>query len=192
MRKNWIPLALVFACLFALPYTAAAQARQPRVEVFGGYAMLRPDFGKYNAQLNNVMGWGLSVNNNVYRGFGLTVDSAGFYRKIQTTSSHTKASAYSFMAGPTVSFRTQKVTPFIHVLAGVGILSGRETSFTSNKRFSDHAFAGAIGGGLDVPVGRHVAIRAIEADYFPVHHESGGNFHNIRWRSGIVFGFGGN
>jgi hypothetical protein len=138
---------------------------------------------------NTVMGWGASITNNLSRNVGITFDSGGFYRREYAGSAQSNARAYTVMAGPTISFPTEKASPFIHVLVGVGILTA--TGSSPSRNFSEHAIAGAAGGGVDVPVARSVSIRLIEVDYFPVHHATGRNFSNIRWRSGVVLRIGG-
>jgi hypothetical protein len=191
-KSNWFVTCLLLLAAIALPREAAAQTRNPHLELFAGYAIMRPDAREFSPLLNNVMGWGFSATPNVYRSLGITIDAGGFYRKIDTSTSHTTASAYSLMAGPTLSFRHSKVTPYVHVLAGFGLLTGRETTAVDSDTFREHAFVGAAGGGLDIPVGGYVSIRVIEADYFPAVHKSGGTFNNIRWRSGVVFRIGRN
>jgi hypothetical protein len=190
IRSNWTVPALALGLLLVGSATAAAQTRSSRVDLFAGYSMMHLDTKGLTTQANNVMGWGASVTNNVWNHFGITFDAGGFYRKVDAGTTQSDASAYSVMAGPTVSFANgSKVSPFIHALAGAGFLTVNGSS--PSRNFSEHAFVGAAGGGLDVPVGRSVSIRVVEADYFPVHHATGGNFQNIRWRSGIVFNLGG-
>jgi hypothetical protein len=189
IRSTWMVLCL--ALIFPLMISAdlEAQTHSSRVDLFAGYSMMHIDAKGLTTEANNVMGWGASVTNNISKNVGITFDAAGFYRNIDAGTAHSTASAYSMMAGPTISFPTKKVSPFVHVLAGAGFLTVSGSS--SSRNFSEHAVAGAAGGGLDVPAGHFVSIRVVEADYFPVHHASAGNFKNIRWRSGVVFRLGG-
>jgi hypothetical protein len=54
---------------------------------------------------------------------------------------------------------------------------------------SGSGFALMIGGGVDVKVRRHWAIRAIQADWFLVHGSGGTSNENIRISIGAVYRF---
>jgi len=74
---------------------------------------------------------------------GVTADFSGYYPSgcCGTNSVHT------YLFGPQVSFRLQRVTPFVHFLMG-----GAHISFSAPGAFvlsSDKAFLYAFGGGID-------------------------------------------
>jgi hypothetical protein len=58
---------------------------------------------------------------------------------------------------------------------------------------SSNSFALVLGGGLDLKVTRHFAVRAGQFDYQLVNSSANGHGHqnDFRFSSGIVFGFGG-
>jgi hypothetical protein len=58
---------------------------------------------------------------------------------------------------------------------------------------SKFAFATAAGGGIDVRVSRHFAVRPVQAEYFLTKFRDGANNrqNNFRYSAGIVFRFGG-
>ena len=62
-------------------------------------------------------------------------------------------------------------------------------------RVPQDASAMAAGGGLDIPFGRHLAIRALQAEYvltrFDRSDGSSATQNNLRVSTGIVFRFGG-
>jgi hypothetical protein len=189
IRSTWFVPVLALVLLLGASANAEAQTESSRVDIFTGFSMMHIDAKGLTTAANNVTGWGASVTNNITKNVGITFDSGGFYRKVDAGTSRQNVSAYSVMAGPTISFPTKKISPFIHVLIGAGFLTARGNS--TSRTFSEHAVAGAAGGGFDMPVAKSVSIRVIEADFFPVHHATGGNFKNIRWRSGLVFRLGG-
>jgi hypothetical protein len=61
-------------------------------------------------------------------------------------------------------------------------------------RVPQNASAMAAGGGLDIPFGRHLAIRALQAEYLLTRFDrsdgSSATQNNLRVSAGIVFCFG--
>jgi hypothetical protein len=195
------------------PAQASSVRGIPRVEVFGGYSLIQPDLPSNLAPgeegevveevgqflLGNVLGWGASATVNINDYFGITGDIAGHNKSLsgsfEGTTGEAKLSLHTFLFGPTFKFR-RRVEPFFHVLFGVGrpsaSASAKEGNTTTEVDFTETGLAMAFGGGVDIPISNRVAWRAIEADYFPYRTSSGDTFtfHNIRWRSGIVFRFG--
>jgi hypothetical protein len=150
----------VTLCFLALP--AIAQEEYPKAEIFGGYQYLR---------LNpiNLNGWNAAVTGNFNRWLGVTGDFSGMYKS--------GASLHTYMFGPQFSARTAHVTPFAHALFGGATVEGTS------------AFSMALGGGLDVNAGRHLAIRLVQADW--MYFRSGGEAvgKNVRVSAGLVFRF---
>src|SRR5262249_20770525 len=103
----------------------------------------------------------------------------------------------TFLFGPRVSYRHRYVTAFGHVLLGGANSKLRDEKGTSGFEESNTEFAMAIGGGLDVNVAKHFAIRAAQFDYVPIHSDvnrrvGGGTsswLHNVRFQVGGVFKF---
>ncbi len=56
---------------------------------------------------------------------------------------------------------------------------------------SETDFAFVLGGGLDVKVSKHFAIRAGQFDYELVNSSGGGHQNYFRFSAGVGFGFGG-
>jgi hypothetical protein len=70
-----------------------------------------------------------------------------------------------------------RATAFVHALfGGVTQLAGGLT---------DTGYGMGFGGGLDVNVSEHLAIRAVQFDYLP-HHSSFGWAHDLRLGVGVV------
>jgi opacity protein-like surface antigen len=105
------------------------------------------------------------------------------------------------MAGPRLSFRYSRVTPFAQALFG-GVHASQVTLSNCTGVLctplpSENAFAMTAGGGIDLRIHRHVAIRIVQAEYLMTNFAdlSTGNRdtqNDMRLSSGLVFGFGGN
>jgi hypothetical protein len=106
-------------------------------------------FGRPNIAMN---GFAASVTAGVLPLFQLTGDVGSYSRRGET-------SIKSFLGGPQLGFHLYRFQPFVHVLAGI--------SHTSvNSQGVGNAFTVAAGGGLNVPVTPHIAIRALQAEYY--------------------------
>lgn len=154
----------VLVGVFSLPVSAQDY---PKGELFGGYQFIHvnPDI--------NANGWNASITGNANRWFGVTADFSGAYKN--------GGKFHTLMAGPVFSLRkSDKVTPFAHVLVGAAVASGGGTAT---------AFATAVGGGLDVKVNEHVAVRLVQADWLLFHSGGSTDKKNARVSAGIVFRF---
>ncbi|MBI3896184.1 MAG: hypothetical protein HY313_09660, partial [Acidobacteria bacterium] len=94
LRSVWFVTWILLS--FSLPLIQRAQAQDvPRVQVFGGYSILRPNLpadifdlgadaeaGEKIGEfvLGNVLGWGSSVTVNINANFGITADFSGHYK----------------------------------------------------------------------------------------------------------------
>jgi len=202
-RILWIfGLALVFS------FIASAQSA-PRADIFGGYTYNRvsgftiPFQALFNTQgpafpvpaygLNGYTG---SVNVRAYRWLGVTAEITDLYgtplKKVLSTPIDSREHEYSYLAGPrvSVSFRHERWTPFLQALYGEAhgtalvTVPGEAGSFYISER----KFAVAIGGGLDLKLKKHVAVRLAQAEYAVTHFESSQQ-KNLRISTGFVFRF---
>ena len=101
----------------------------------------------------------------------------------------------TYLIGPRYKLMkgSHRVVPFGNVLLGAAHVSDGYFPNGSSSSASATAFAMAAGGGVDISVGKHIAIRPIEADYLFTHFPNAVNNHqnNFSLTSGIVFRFGG-
>ena len=83
------------------------------------------------------------------------------------------------------------MTGFVHVLAGAAHVNEYDLPYKGYYIHypGDTRFAMAFGGGLDIAVSKHVAIRAPKFDYIPVRTRPNWT-HNMRVQTGIVWRFG--
>jgi len=160
-------LMIVAVAMIASVVPALAQEETPRVDVFGGYQFthLTPSI--------NAHGWNTAINGNINRWFGFTGDFSGAYKN----GGH----MHTYMVGPTFSARTSRVSPFVHALfGGASVGDGGE---------SVSAFAMALGGGLDVNAGKHLALRLVQADWLMFRSGGETDKKNVRVSTGLVFRF---
>jgi outer membrane protein OmpA-like peptidoglycan-associated protein len=195
----------------AMPYTRGLDAFTPRVELFLGYSYLQavPELAVGN-RLVWLHGGSTSLAFNVNRYLGLVAD-VGDYTNSQMrfqgayTSTvnvdNANAAVLSYLFGPRLSYRKyDRVTPFAQALfGGVHANEIRLSNCTVNCILlpSESTFAMTAGGGLDVRVYHHFALRVIQAEYMMTrftNYATGavGTQNDMRLSAGIVFRFGGN
>jgi opacity protein-like surface antigen len=211
---------------YATPASPSTRSyrRYPKAELFLGYSyvhsmpfqpMLTP--GNRMVRLN---GGSASIAFNLNRYLGLVGDFGGFdVTKLQIAgaganpprAADASGTAYTFMAGPRLSFRYSRVTPFVQVLFGgvhaSAVTLSNCTGVLCTPLPSENSFAMTAGGGIDLKIHRHIAIRIVQAEYLMTNFAdlSTGNVelpgpvtlnrnmqNDIRLSSGLVFGFGGN
>ncbi|MGH9775455.1 MAG: outer membrane beta-barrel protein [Candidatus Acidiferrales bacterium] len=186
MKKAFALFALL--ALFGFAPLAHAQDPTPKVELYTGYDYLCVNInanvpGFSTSASFNGNGGGGNLEYNVNHWFGLVGDLAGYYFAAEATGG-----AFSYLFGPRINFRHGNVTPFAHVLLG-----GIATTSGIGQFGPQNQFAMAAGGGLDIKVSRHFAIRPVQAEYFLSKIPDGLNNrqNNFRFSAGIVFRFGG-
>ncbi|MFB3921702.1 MAG: outer membrane beta-barrel protein [Terriglobia bacterium] len=180
-----------FTWLLALGLFLAIPARgqeTPQLEVFAGGGYAKGDLG--GADLN-LYGWNGAVTENLNSWFGGTADFSGWYgRETQLDAGgnpvKVNVSAHTFMFGPHFAYRKSGgFTPFAHVLLG-GVRASQGYIGISQDATK---FAAAFGGGIDIKLSQHVAVRVIQAEYW-VTPFFGLRQDNIRVTAGVVFRFG--
>ena len=101
----------------------------------------------------------------------------------------------TYLIGPRYKLAkgSHRVVPFGNLLLGAAHVSDGYFPNGSSSSASATAFAMAAGGGVDISVGKHIAIRPIDADYLFTHFPNAVDNHqnNFSLTSGIVFRFGG-
>jgi hypothetical protein len=110
-----------------------------------------------------------------------------------------QANLFTGNFGPQIKIRIKRVQPFFE-----GLVGGTHTNFYQNvhKNCSgctfgspgDWALDVVLGGGVDIKVTSHLAIRPIEADYFLTRFinnltSGNNNQNNFRYQAGLVFEF---
>lgn len=194
----------------AMPYSNGLNRGVPRFELFLGYSYLRavPAYAEGN-RLVWLNGGSTSLAYNVNRHWGLVGDfgaytnsqihfTGGYTGTVDVNNSNVAVTSYLF--GPRLSFRNHdRITPFAQVLFG-GVHANLVTLAGCTVNCTvlpvQDSFAMTAGGGLDLRVHHHFAIRLIQAEYLMTRFASyttgaTGTQNDMRLSSGIVFRFGG-
>jgi len=209
-------ILLCFAAL-ALASTAFAQ----RFEAFGDYTYMQynPTINGLNSRALNGGGGGAQIN--FAKIFGLKGELQGYMStqtEVTVTSAigtplgvipvgtyKSNASMFSYLVGPVIRYPGKRVRPFGELLFG-GVHTNLYTQLNSSLIASggkvnisteaQHPFAMAFGGGVDVAVNKHFALRLAEVDWmltrFTNIWTNTNNQNSFRFLAGGVFTFGGN
>jgi outer membrane protein OmpA-like peptidoglycan-associated protein len=199
----------VIAALCSVGTLLAAQDQgndrpAPKWELFGGYSFVYPGahvHGLLPGGLlpvdslleSNPRGAGASITYNFNRWIGLTGDASADFSSGETGIAKRvdDAELFNFSGGPKITFRTRHFSPFLEVLVG-------EHRLASELFRSDYEIGFMAGGGLDLNLNRHWALRLIRADYVYSNHQFGPSslvpatdIRGARLQSGLVFMWGG-
>ena len=198
-----LPVMIAFLCAFG---TLAASQDQPapKWELYGGYSFWYPGADVHGVPPlglisltsrleSNPRGAGLSATYNFNRWFGFTLDTSTHWGSRESTLvRRIDDAAFSNLSfGPKITFRSAHFSPFLEALVGDHRLMP--------DAFHDIDKLGFMGGGgLDVNVSRHVALRLLRADYVKSSYRYGPrattpstDLSGVRLQAGIVFMFGG-
>jgi opacity protein-like surface antigen len=200
-----VMLWAMIALLCSLGTLAAAQDQPaPKWELYGGYSAFYPGCDLHGllpgavAPVASCLKWdprgaGASVTYDFNRWFGLTVDSSGQWGSGQSgvAARIDQVEFFNLSAGPKITFRTHYFSPFLEVLAG-------EHRLASEVFGNDREVGFMAGGGLDLNLTRHFAVRLFRADFVYSDHQYGPSsivpatdVRGVRLQSGLVFMFGG-
>jgi outer membrane protein OmpA-like peptidoglycan-associated protein len=200
-----VMLLVSVAILCAFGTLAAAQDRPaPKWELYGGYSAFYPGCDLHGLLPGgvtpvtsclkwNMRGVGASVTYNFNRWFGLTVDGSGDWAGGETGLAERidHAEFYNLSVGPKITFRSHYFSPFLEALVG-------EHRLTSEVFGPDDEVGFIAGGGLDLNLSRHFALRLFRADFMFSNHQFGPSsivpatdVRGARLQSGVVFMFGG-
>ena len=182
-RVLYIALAVILCSFYALAQD------YPKAEVYGGFSLLHldtegakvPAGAPAGTSIKNwYPGWEAAGQYNLTKMLGVKADFSGEYGKPVSVPGVTVPSLrfYTFLAGPVITFRGDRFSPFVHAGFGVNHLS--LTSYPGGLKFegvtvpntgySENAFAMAYGGGLDVKLTHHFAWRLGQFDYVYTKH----------------------
>ena len=160
-----------------------------KVDIFAGYSYLRFNPSATGANSFSTNGGSASISYNATHWLSGVADF-GAYHNGNILNSGVDGTLSTYLFGPRVSYRHyERVTPFAQVLFGVAHASAS----ISGANASDNAFAMSVGGGVDVGVSRHFAIRPVQLDYLLTRFNEGANNtqsqNNLRVSTGVVFRF---
>jgi len=197
-------LAVVAALCSVGGFAAAQDQPTPKWELYGGYSVFYPGCDLHGllpggvAPVTSCLKWnprgiGASVTYEFSRRFGLTVDSSGQWGSGNSgvAARIDQAEFFNLSAGPKITFRHHYFSPFLEALVG-------EHRLASEVFGHDDKVGFMAGGGLDLNLTRHLALRLLRADFVYSNHQFGPSsvvpatdVRGVRLQSGLVFMFGG-
>jgi hypothetical protein len=190
MRTERILPTIFWFTVYVIVSVPLASAHIREINIFGGvsftnYAPRPQSVGSLTAPPSaGLPGWNALVEVKPFPHFGIVGDSSGFYGTETTGIGCTSVAfftfplgcgiakqpihLYTFLAGPQVSFRLGKFTPFAHWLIGGGYVTVATPSVPASPSGAvgvpgEGAFAAALGGGVDYQLIPRMALR-VQAD----------------------------
>jgi outer membrane protein OmpA-like peptidoglycan-associated protein len=205
LGRVFVMLSAMMVVLSVLGALTAAQDRPaPKVELFGGYSFWDPGatvsgilpegVSPLSSTLeSNPRGAGVSATYNFNHWLGLTLDTSTDWGSGESgVANRLDDAAFSNLSlGPKATFRHKHFSPFLEVLVGDQRLMP--------DGFHDIDKLGFMaGGGLDINLSRHIALRLIRADFVYSNYQYGSSAVNpstdlrgVRLQTGLNFMFGG-
>jgi len=189
--KRW---ALLAGVLLLFSMAASAQDENPKAEVFGGYSLIYNNSTNFLGSSIIFNGGEGSMSYNPTSWLGLVGDFAGEH----WSKGSADANVFTYLFGPKLAYRTDKVTAFGEVGFGGAHLSGSrtcvsgvvgvhpETAEIGCGSGSEDAFAMSAGGGLDYNLTKHIGIRPVQLDYVMTRFFSRTQ-NSLHYAAGIVF-----
>jgi outer membrane protein OmpA-like peptidoglycan-associated protein len=199
-----VMLPAMIAVLLTLATLAAAQDQPvPKVELFGGYSYFYPG-ADVHGQLpgaiaplsspleSNPRGAGVSFTIDFNRWLGLTLDTSTDWgsREVGLPMRIDDAAFSNLSIGPKITFRSKHFSPFLEVLVG-------DHRLMPDAFHDVDKFGFMVGGGFDVNVSRHVALRLLRADFVYSNYQFGPpgttttGIRGLRLEAGLNFNIGG-
>jgi len=211
-------ISLLLVVLFSTIAVSAQDAQ--RFETFGGYSLTHD--ASYLAASTN--GWDTSTTVFLKRWLGFTTDVSGHYgtgdfpfavvNGDSLGNVKENVSSYTYMAGPHFTYRRSRFAPFVQTLFGVynarehyRVLEGcpplscigPPAGTTGSHSYTK--FSLATGGGLDIEVGRGIAVRPFQMEYLLLREPGAtvrndtivpitSNYNTYRFSTGVTFRFG--
>jgi outer membrane protein OmpA-like peptidoglycan-associated protein/opacity protein-like surface antigen len=190
--------------------SSGGNADVPKAEIFVGYSYLQavPKLADGN-RLVWMNGGSASIAFNMNRYLGIVGDVGDYTNseiRFQGASGATfnvndaDGGVISYLFGPRLSFRHDRVTPFVQALFGgahASEITLSNCALNCTLLPTQNTFAWTGGGGLDVRVHRHLAIRIIQAEYLMTRFQDystgmTASQNDMRLSAGLVFRMGGN
>jgi hypothetical protein len=201
-----------------LLFGIAAWAQEfPRAEVGFNYDYLRYAPSAPYSSSHRLDGGGGELNININEFLGIKMDLQGYGSanavfNIAPNSvfplgarGNVSGNLFTYLFGPQIKVRTHHVQPYVQLLFGGAHSNVYGNAFHTicapivggcviSKAPAAEAFAMQFGGGVDIPLGKHVAIRPAEFDYlltrFSNPFTGSNNQNNFRYSAGVVFALG--
>jgi opacity protein-like surface antigen len=181
--------------IFSAAASAQEKAPTPTAELGFSYSYTRVNPGGAISSANANGGYGYGEYN-VNRVFGLVAELGANYTGDagKTLLGNT---TFQYLFGPRFNWRKSRFTPYVQTLFGGERFSNGFSANSTSPRLltSQNNFAAAFGGGVDVNVSSHFAVKPIQLEYLMTQASTGaGNLNfvqnNLRYSAGLVLRFG--
>ncbi len=139
--------------LIATLGVATAAAQTSRGEVAGGYAYL------HETDFSVPRGWFASGGASMNNWFGVVGTVTGHYKTETVGAANVDRSLHTFLGGPKFTFRTNRVAPFLTLLAGGAHFGGKVAAAGATNTDSETRLAAHTGVGLDLNVTSPFGVR---------------------------------
>jgi len=193
--------------LIATAFASAQDQEYPKFELSGMANMLVYDLDVLQGE--TMWGWGIGAQYNATKYFGIVGEYSAAHGESGPVSIQQPGTIVvipkldtrnrTLLFGPRFSYRTKPVTIFAHVLMGAATNKLDDDLGTYNfESVTKWQFALAIGGGLDINLGKRFSLRPAQFDYIyqdsdvnqlTVTGEGQGSANNFRYMLGGVFKF---
>jgi hypothetical protein len=181
--------------IFGAAASAQEKAPTPAAELGFSYSYTRVNAGGAISSANANGGYGYGEYN-VNRVVGLVAELGANYTGAagKTLLGNT---AFQYLFGPRFNWRMWQFTPYVQTLFGGERFSNGFNANSATPRLftSQNNFAAAFGGGVDVNVSSHFAVKPIQLEYLMTQASTGaGNLNfvqnNLRYSAGVVLRLG--
>jgi hypothetical protein len=160
---------------------SAQEIATPKAEVGLNYSYTRVNPG-YGVPSYNANGGFGDAAYNINKNFGVVAELGANYTGTANGVSLNQT-RFEYLFGPRFNLRHSRYNPYVQALFG-------------GQRFSNggpNNFALAVGGGLNVVVNDHLALRPFQVDYFGSRFTPAGSSYmenDLRYAAGVVLRFG--
>ncbi len=199
MKLKLFLATVIMFCLTPI-LSVHAQDEYPHGEVYGGYSFANvgastsffgSSYGLGN--INSPLGFQVEAEGNVNKWFGI---DGGVSYNTKSVNYNYNSFGYNYgsstatgsitivTVGPRFTLRYGRTSIFGHTFIGSMSVSGAFDGYAG----SESAFAYGAGGGIDVDLTKHLAIRTVQADYVTA-SKFGVRVNAVRVSSGLIFHF---
>jgi len=186
---------LVAGAVFASGLVASAQeVTTPQAEVGFSYSYERVNPGGSLSSYNANGGYGYAEYN-INRVLGV-VGELGENHVGTISGVSFGNNTFEYLFGPRFNWRHSRFTPYVQALVGGERYSNGLNPATGTPLLtSQNNFAAALGGGLDVTLTNHIAIKPVQVEWLTTQLSGSASTlkyvqNNLRYSAGVVFRFG--
>lgn len=192
IRSVLLSMTLFYPALTMQAQTPAAAITAP-LEVTLAYSTAHINAPPGGCGCFWMTGGKVEANAILHPGLSIVAELAGQHAS-NINSRHEDLSLVSYLFGPRYSYHSNtKLVPFAEAL--LGGVHGFDAFFPNQNgsAITPDALAVAAGGGLNISLSPHLAVRIVQVDYFLTRlpNNAGNHENNLRLSAGIVFRFPG-